>query len=105
MPRIGRRGNPLIGCIVQINGTSSKLALDPIGWGKYPVAMNETEQLLAAIEEFMSRSGMSSTAFGVRSVNDGKLVSRLRDGHTVYLTTAERVRRFIAEQDAPATAA
>ncbi len=40
---------------------------------------------------------MAETTFGRRSVNDGKLVSRLRNGRTVSMRTAERVEAFIAD--------
>jgi phosphopantothenoylcysteine decarboxylase/phosphopantothenate--cysteine ligase len=54
--------------------------------------------LLAEIERFLGRSGMSATKFGVASVNDGHLVRNLRRGLGVTLKTADRVRAYLAGQ-------
>jgi len=55
--------------------------------------------LLAEIEMFLGRSGMSATKFGVAAVNDGHLVANLRKGTSVTLKTADRVRAYLARQD------
>ena len=52
--------------------------------------------LLAEIETFLARSGMSATKLGVVAVNDGHLVANLRRGASVTLKTADRVRAWIA---------
>jgi phosphopantothenoylcysteine decarboxylase/phosphopantothenate--cysteine ligase len=54
--------------------------------------------LLAEIEQFLARSGMSATKFGVVSVNDGHLVANLRKGASVTLKTADRVQAYLAGQ-------
>lgn len=58
-----------------------------------------TQELLSEIEAFIARDDvqMTDTTFGRFAVNDGKLVSRLRDGKSVTLATAEKVRAFITE--------
>lgn len=61
--------------------------------------MDEREALLAAIGSFCQRSGMAESTFGRRVANDGKFVSRLREGGHVTTRVAERVRGYIAERD------
>ena len=58
--------------------------------------MSSHDALLAEIEAFLVRAGMSSTMFGLRTVNDGKLLKRLRGGSSVTLPTADKLRAFIA---------
>jgi phosphopantothenoylcysteine decarboxylase/phosphopantothenate--cysteine ligase len=57
-----------------------------------------TATLLADIEMFLARSGMSATKLGLVAVNDGHLVANLRKGASVTLKTADRVRAFLAAQ-------
>ena len=59
----------------------------------HPVAA----QLLAEIEAFMERTGMSPTAFGRRALNDGNFIPRLEQGRAPSLGTIDRVRKFIAQ--------
>lgn len=59
--------------------------------------MSETSALLQEIEAFIARADMAASTFGRKSVNDGKLVGRLRSGSTVTLEKAARIRRFISE--------
>ena len=61
--------------------------------------MDVQSDLLREIEEFLSRHRMAKTTFGLRAVNDGKLVDRLRTG-TVTLDTAQRIRIFMRAVDA-----
>lgn len=63
--------------------------------------MMEAEVLLAQIEEACRQLKLAQTTFGRRAVNDGKFVSRLRQGGRVTMQTVERVHRFIAEQGGP----
>src|SRR5215510_13129021 len=52
--------------------------------------------LLDSISEFCRRAGMAESTFGRRAVNDGKFVSRLRDGARITPETLERVSAFMA---------
>lgn len=52
--------------------------------------------LLADVEAFLKRTGMTPTRFGVLSTGERGLVRRLRDGRTVQLATAEKLWRFMA---------
>jgi len=51
--------------------------------------------LLAEIEAFLAETGLRPTKFGLSSVNDGHLVANLRQGNSVTLKTADRVRAFM----------
>jgi hypothetical protein len=53
--------------------------------------------LLSRVTSYCRDARMAETTFGRRSVNDGKLVSRLRNGRTVSMRTADRVDAFIAD--------
>jgi hypothetical protein len=56
--------------------------------------------LLDSIVRFCGRAGMAESTFGRRAVNDGKFVSRLRDGARVTPETLGRITDL-----SPATAA
>jgi hypothetical protein len=52
--------------------------------------------LLDSIADFCRRTGMAESTFGRRAVNDGKFVSRLRDGARITPETLERVSSYLA---------
>jgi SAM-dependent methyltransferase len=54
--------------------------------------------LLREISDYCRAAGIAESTFGRRAVNDGKFVSRLREGGAVTAQTLERVRRFIRQQ-------
>lgn len=58
--------------------------------------MTTRDALLAEIEAFLERSGVAASEFGRAVLNDTSLVKRLRDGADVRLSTADRIRAFIA---------
>src|SRR5512134_2730110 len=53
--------------------------------------------LLGSISDFCRQTGMAESTFGRRAVNDGKFVSRLRDGARVTPETLQRVNLFISK--------
>src|SRR5215510_2896311 len=57
--------------------------------------MQEAVGLLDSISEFCRRANMAESTFGRRAVNDGKFVSRLRDGARITPETLERVNDFL----------
>jgi hypothetical protein len=61
--------------------------------------------LLDSISDFCRRAGMAESTFGRRAVNDGKLVSRLRDGARITPETLERVNTFMTRHGAAPLAA
>lgn len=63
--------------------------------------MNEAEVLIDEIESYCRRTGTAESTFGRHAVNDGKFVSRLREGKSVTLKTLNRVRSYM-QDNAPA---
>ncbi len=59
--------------------------------------------LLAKIEAFLDRTGMSQTAFGTKALNDPPFVQQLRDGRDPKMSTAEKVQSFMDEYEADAS--
>ena len=51
--------------------------------------------LLESIAEFCRRRGVAESTFGRRAVNDGKLVSRLREGARIKPETLARLQAFM----------
>lgn len=58
------------------------------------------ESFLREIEAFIAESGMAESTFGIRAVNDGKLLDRLRGQGSVTTRTMHRVEQFIASHRA-----
>jgi hypothetical protein len=63
--------------------------------------MSTQEILLAEVERFLKRHDMAPTTFGLRAVNDAKLVANLRSGLDVRTRTADRIREFMEGFDRP----
>ena len=59
--------------------------------------MDERQQLLAAIEKFCEREGMTPSAFGRKAMGDGRFVGRLRDGRQMRAATLARARQFLGD--------
>lgn len=55
------------------------------------------QQFLAKIEQYLSRTQMGPSYFGKRACGNSELVSRLREGKSVTLHTAEAVELFMRE--------
>jgi hypothetical protein len=55
------------------------------------------EQILGEIREFCRQTQTAESTFGRLVVNDGKLVSRLRDGAKITTATLDKVRAYLAE--------
>jgi phosphopantothenoylcysteine decarboxylase/phosphopantothenate--cysteine ligase len=60
-----------------------------------------SKALLAEIERFLARTGVTATKLGLAAVNDGHLVANLRRGHSITLKTADKVRAYMARRDTP----
>lgn len=59
--------------------------------------MSAQSELLAEIEAFLPASGIKETTFGLRAVNDGKFVGRLREGKNVTVNVIDRARQFMRD--------
>lgn len=55
--------------------------------------------LLAEIDAFIERSGMTRTAFGLAAVNNGNLHQRLRQGDFPTFRTIAKVRAFMRDRE------
>lgn len=64
--------------------------------------MNSTAKLLAEIEAFLAKTGMSETEFNTTAAPDHHFIRRLRSGKSCTLTTADAVRLFMATYKARA---
>ena len=59
--------------------------------------MTEHEKLVAEIERFLKRTGMSPSRFSADAVGQRSLMIRLRRGEGVTLATVDRLRKFMRE--------
>ena len=64
--------------------------------------MNANDKIRAEIKDFLKRTGIGPTRFGVLAVDDKTLMSRLKTGKGVSFETAERIRAFIRGYKPPA---
>ena len=63
-----------------------------------------SDQILGEIRDFCRKTQTAESTFGRRAVNDGKLVSRLRDGARITTNTLDKVRVYLSENtQAPPT--
>src|SRR5438132_11617268 len=63
------------------------------------------EQILGEIRDYCRRTQTAESTFGRLVVNDGKLVSRLRDGARITTGTLDKVRAYLAEHRPASTEA
>ena len=56
------------------------------------------EKLVAEIDAFLTRTGMSASYFGKKAVGNSEVVSRLRAGRTITGVTEARLRTFMAKR-------
>lgn len=52
-------------------------------------------QLLAKIEKYAKRHGITLTEFGIQAVNNSALVTRLRKGKTLTMATSTKVLAYM----------
>src|SRR5450432_513894 len=55
------------------------------------------EQILSEIRDYCRETHTAESTFGRLVVNDGKLVSRLRDGAKITTGTLDKVRAYLTE--------
>src|SRR5579863_7232314 len=56
-----------------------------------------SDQILGEIRDYCRATQTAESTFGRLVVNDGKLVSRLRDGARITTGTLDKVRAYLAE--------
>ena len=59
-----------------------------------------TDEFLGEIGAYCREAGLAESTFGRLAVNDGKFMSRIRNGGRITMQTLDRVRDFIAEHPA-----
>jgi len=74
---------------------------------KSVIVMSEPEKfidqdLLDQIDAFLTSTGMSATAFGLKVTNDRRLIPDLREGRDLRGTTRRKILEFIAAPPPPA---
>src|SRR6201991_2586028 len=60
-------------------------------------ASGTSEEILGEIREYCRATQTAESTFGRLVVNDGKLVSRLRDGAKITTGTLDKVRAYLTE--------
>src|SRR3954465_6478427 len=61
-----------------------------------PQSPPPAEQILGEIRDYCRQTQTAESTFGRLVVNDGKLVSRLRDGARITTGTLDKVRAYLA---------
>src|SRR6201994_4629143 len=56
-----------------------------------------SDQILGEIRDYCRKTRTAESTFGRLVVNDGKLVSRLRDGARITTGTLDKVRAYLTE--------
>src|SRR5579871_106562 len=56
-----------------------------------------SDQILSEIRDYCRATQTAESTFGRLVVNDGKLVSRLRDGARITTGTLDKVRSYLSE--------
>src|SRR3954469_8008849 len=64
-----------------------------------------SEEILGEIREYCRATQTAESTFGRLVVNDGKLVSRLRDGARITTGTLDKVRAYLSEHHGAAASA
>lgn len=59
---------------------------------------NLSDKLLSEVNDFLNETGMGPSYFGKAASGNSELVKRLRDGRSIRLDTADRVRAFMKEK-------
>ncbi|TCL70614.1 hypothetical protein EV286_107491 [Rhizobium sp. BK251] len=57
--------------------------------------MITNQSIIDSIEKHCLATGMASSTFGRKAVNDGKLIARLKDGKPISIDTYNRIMAFI----------
>src|ERR1700709_2611909 len=70
-----------------------------------PATARTADQILGEIRDYCRATQTAESTFGRLVVNDGKLVSRLRDGAKITTGTLDKVRAYLSEYRAASPAA
>lgn len=53
------------------------------------------QEILAEVDAFLIRTGMAESTLGRKALNDGKGISRLREGKRMWPETIQKLRDFM----------
>src|ERR1700761_278509 len=73
--------------------------------GDAPPMAGTADQILEEIRAYCRATQTAESTFGRLAVNDGKLVSRLRDGARITTGTLDKVRAYLAQTQSRSDAA
>ena len=63
-------------------------------------SLSTREQVILEIENFLARSGMAKTAFGLDAIGNAKILDMLRGGMNPRIDTVDQIRTYIRERTA-----
>lgn len=61
--------------------------------------MSVIDNLIGEIDRFCKQQKISRSTFGLKAINDGKLVSRLTDGKGITLKTISRIEQYLEDHN------
>lgn len=64
--------------------------------------MEPHAELVRDIERYVAARGIAESTFGRLTVNDSRLLSRLRNGGSLLVKSEQRIRKYILENPADA---
>src|SRR5580658_8745775 len=76
--------------------TAGEIAMR-IGEQQGQATVRTADQILGEIRDYCRATQTAESTFGRLVVNDGKLVSRLRDGARITTGTLDKVRAYLAQ--------
>lgn len=59
------------------------------------ISMDSTQKLLAQIERFIKRHGMTPQEFGRKAARNDRLVTVMREGGSPRMVTGDKVKSFM----------
>ncbi|MBO3760379.1 hypothetical protein [Ciceribacter sp. L1K22] len=60
------------------------------------ITARDEDVILKQIEAFLSKTGMGASYFGRVAVGNTEVVQRLRDGRSITMATARKLREYMA---------
>jgi len=67
--------------------------------------MDETQQLISEIDEFLASTGMAPSTFGQKAVRNWRIVDQIKSGGNTGMKTAARIREYMRQHNGGARAA
>lgn len=61
--------------------------------------MDETQQLISEIDDFLAKTGMAASTFGQKSVGNWRVVDQIKSGGNTGMKTVARLRKYMRERE------